>query len=191
ATHVDRLVAGVETVTRADPADALAVVGEERVDCVVSDYNMPGIDGLELLEAVRSVEPGIPFVLFTGRGSEEIASEAVSAGVTDYLQKGIGRDRYEMLANSVENALDRRRAERDLREVNAKITSIHGFATDLASAHETSEVFERVVGAAEEILDFDRCVTARQREGGLVPAARSEGVSTDGVEGLPLGGDGR
>ncbi|MFD1570999.1 GAF domain-containing protein [Halorubrum laminariae] len=186
ATHVERLVDGVETVIRTDPTDALAVVREEPVDCVVSDYNMPGLDGLELLEAVRSVDPGLPFVLFTGRGSEEIASEAISAGVTDYLQKGIGRDRYEVLANSVENALDRRRAERDLREVNAKITAIHGFASDLASVHVTDEVFDRVVDAAEEILDFDRCVAARRRGGTLVPAARSAHVSVDEVDAFPL-----
>ncbi|WP_144922042.1 hybrid sensor histidine kinase/response regulator [Halorubrum salsamenti] len=187
ATHVERLVDGVETVTRTSPADATAVVREQRVDCVVSDYNMPGTDGLELLEAVRSIDPGLPFVLFTGRGSEEIASEAISAGVTDYLQKGIGRDRYEMLANSVENALDRRRAERDLREVNAKVTAIHEFATEVSGAESAGEVFERVVDAAEEILSFDRCVTARRRGDRLVPEARSENVSEDEVRTFDLG----
>ena len=187
ATHVERLVDGVETVTRTAPADALAVVREQRVDCVVSDYNMPGTDGLELLEAVRSIDPGLPFVLFTGRGSEEIASEAVSAGVTDYLQKGVGRDRYEMLANSVENALDRRRAERDLREVTAKVTAIHEFATEVSAAERADAVFEGVVDAAEGILEFDRCVTARRYGDRLVPAARSENVGEEEVRTFALG----
>ncbi|GAB7009334.1 GAF domain-containing protein [Halorubrum trueperi] len=187
ATHVDRLVNGVETITRTAPDDALAVVREERVDCVVSDYDMPGRDGLEFLADVRTVDPGLPFVLFTGKGSEEIASEAISAGVTDYLQKGSGRDRYEMLANSVENALDRRRAERDLREVNAKITAIHEFATGLASVGDVEEVFERVVDAAEEILQFDRCVAARRRDDRLVPVVLSEDVGEDEVRTFSLG----
>jgi len=187
ATHVERLVDGVETVTRTSPTEAIGVVADDRVDCVVSDYNMPGIDGLELLEEVRSIDPGLPFVLFTGRGSEEIASEAISAGVTDYLQKGVGRDRYEMLANSVENALDRRRAERDLREVNAKVAAIHEFATEVSGAESAGEVFERVVDAAEEILSFDRCVTARRRGDRLVPEARSENVSEDEVRAFDLG----
>nr|WP_256402803.1 GAF domain-containing protein [Halorubrum salinum] len=193
AVHVDRLVDGAETVTRTDPEAALAVVRDECVDCVVSDYNMPGLDGLELLEAVRSIDSDLPFVLFTGRGSEEIASEAISAGVTDYLQKGIGRDRYEVLANSVENALDRRRAERDLREVNAKVTAIHGFASDLASARDTDEVFERVVDAVEEILNFDRCVTARLEGDRLCHVARSEradpasAAAFDPAAGVPPG----
>ncbi|MFW5917185.1 MAG: GAF domain-containing protein [Halorubrum sp.] len=186
AIHVERLVDAVETVTRTSPDEALAVVREERVDCVVSDYDMPGRDGLDLLADVRAVDPGLPFVLFTGKGSEEIASEAVSAGVTDYLQKGSGRDRYEVLANIVENALGRRRAERDLREVNEKITAIHGFATGLASVGDIQAVFERVVDAAEGILEFDRCVAARRRDDRLVPVVRSENVGEDEVRTFAL-----
>jgi PAS domain S-box-containing protein len=64
------------------------------------------------LQAVRADHPDLPFILFTGKGSEEIASEAISAGVTDYLQKGGGFDRYEMLANRIENAVEARRASR-------------------------------------------------------------------------------
>ncbi|MFB6270409.1 MAG: PAS domain S-box protein, partial [Halobacterium sp.] len=87
----------------------------ERVDCVVSDHDMPEMDGLEFLDAVRDDHPDLPFVLFTGKGSEEIASDAVSAGVTDYLQKG-GTDQYLVLANTVRNAVEKRRSERALRE---------------------------------------------------------------------------
>ncbi|QUO46622.1 hybrid sensor histidine kinase/response regulator [Halorubrum ruber] len=187
ATHVERLVDGIETVTRLSPDEALDVVREGRVDCVVSDFDMPGADGLELLESIRDIDPGLPFVLFTGKGSEEIASDAISAGVTDYLQKGAGRDRYEMLANSVANALGRRRAERDLREVNAKVTAIHEFATALASVTEVSTVFERTVDAAEEILEFDRCVTARRHGDRVVPAVLSESVTDDEVRTFEVG----
>ncbi|GAA0722209.1 signal transduction histidine kinase/CheY-like chemotaxis protein [Halorubrum trapanicum] len=187
ATHVERLVEDIETVTRTSPDEALDVVRDGRVDCVVSDFDMPGRDGLELLEGVRSIDPGLPFVLFTGKGSEEIASDAISAGVTDYLQKGTGRDRYEMLANSVANALGRRRAERDLREVNAKVTAIHEFATELASVTDVATVFDRTVDAAEEILEFDRCVTARRRGDRVVPAVLSESVTEDEVRTFDVG----
>jgi signal transduction histidine kinase/FixJ family two-component response regulator len=187
ATHVDRLVDGVETVTRISPHEALDVVRSERVDCVVSDFDMPGQDGLRFLEAVREVEPGLPFVLFTGKGSEEIASEAISAGVTDYLQKGAGQDRYEMLANSVANALGRRRAERDLRDVNAKVTAIHEFATELACVTDVATVFDRTVDGAEDILEFDRCVTARRRGDQVVPAVLSESVTEDEVRTFDVG----
>ncbi|ELZ45969.1 multi-sensor signal transduction histidine kinase, partial [Halorubrum coriense DSM 10284] len=186
ATHVERLLDGVEPVTRLSPDEALDVVRGGSIDCVVSDFDMPGHNGLEFLDSVRGVDPDVPFVLFTGKGSEEIASEAISAGVTDYLQKGAGRDRYEMLANSVANALGRRRAERDLREVNDQITGIHRFATGLADVEDVPTVFDRVIDVAEEILEFDRCVVARRRGDRLVPVVRSESVSTDEIRTFDL-----
>ena len=186
ATHVGRIVDRIETITRTSPDQALDAVRSGRIDCVVSDFDMPGCDGLEFLEEVREIDPGLPFVLFTGKGSEEIASDAISAGVTDYLQKGAGRDRYEMLANSVANALGRRQAESDLREVNEQITAIHRFATELADIEDTAAVFDRVVAAAEEILEFDRCVVARRHGDRLVPVTRSESVSPDEIRTFSL-----
>jgi DNA-binding NtrC family response regulator len=99
----------VETVTRAsDGVDRLA---EGSIDCVVSDYEMPDQNGIEFLEAVREDHPDLPFILFTGKGSEEVASDAISVGVTDYLQKEVGTDQYVVLANRIENAVDKYRAE--------------------------------------------------------------------------------
>ena len=187
AAHVDRLLDDVETVTHLEPSKALEDVRSGRVDCIVSDFDMPGSNGLEFLADARSIQPSIPFILFTGKGSEEIASEAVSAGVTDYLQKGAGRDRYEMLANSVANALQHRQAERDLRAVNEKVTAIHAFATDVAAVDSIDTVFARVVDAAEGILQFDRCVTARRDDECLVPVARSTDVGEDEIRTFELG----
>jgi PAS domain S-box-containing protein len=96
--------------TASNPATALERVSNA-IDCIVSDYNMPGMNGIEFLERVRETHPDIPFILFTGRGSEEIASEAISAGVTDYLQKDGGTDQFIILANRITNAVDQRRTE--------------------------------------------------------------------------------
>jgi len=84
-------------------------------ECVVSDHDMPGMNGLEFLAAVREAHPGLPFILHTGKGSEEIASEAVTAGVTDYVRKG-GPEQFDVLANRIQNAVDRRRSEAALRQ---------------------------------------------------------------------------
>lgn len=91
----------------------------EEIRAVVSDYQMPGRTGLDLLDAVRDQYPDMPFILFTGRGSEEIASEAIANGVTDYLQKGTD-ETYDLLANRVQNAIDRERVQHELNEVEAR-----------------------------------------------------------------------
>jgi len=116
----DRFV--VETATNA--SEGLSRLAERDVDCVVSDYEMPGADGIEFLEAVREDHPDLPFVLFTGKGSESIASEAISAGVTDYLRKGPSTERYELLANRVANAVEASRSRRLLAERTRRLETL-------------------------------------------------------------------
>lgn len=69
------------------PKEGLERLEAAPFDCVVSDYRMPGHDGLWFLEAARARYPNVPFVPFTGQGSEEVASDGIAAGVTDYLGK--------------------------------------------------------------------------------------------------------
>lgn len=99
-----------------DVQEALNKLSEADYDCIVSDYDMPRQTGIQFLEIVRKEQPAMPFILFTGKGSEEIASEAISAGVTDYLQKEGGTGQYSILSNRITNAVEHHRTERDLRE---------------------------------------------------------------------------
>ena len=160
---------GIVVHTETDPEAALASFS--RMDCVVSDYDMPEMNGLDLLRAVRKRAPSIPFVLFTGKGSEEIASEAISAGVTDYLQKG-GPEQYEVLANRIENAVARRRAERGFERSNSlfdlvqRLSSVGGWELDvetgelwwteeLARIHGVDSDFEPTIEAVTELYHPD------------------------------------
>ena len=120
-----------EVTTYRTPADALEAVldAHERIDCIVSDYRMPGRDGLELLDEIqeRLADPP-PFILYTAHGSERIASEAISTGVTDYVSKSSGTEQYELLANRIENAVEQTRASRresTLDRVNTVIRQIN------------------------------------------------------------------
>jgi len=109
-----------EVLTETRARDALERLESTAVDCLVSDYRMPGMDGLELLEAVRERRPELPFVLFTGEGSESVAGEAISAGVTDYIQKTAGTGQYELLANRIAEAVSHFRARLSYEEVFEK-----------------------------------------------------------------------
>ncbi|WP_436934052.1 response regulator [Halovenus marina] len=115
--HSDR----IEVTTTTDPAEALDIVESASIQCVVSDYEMGEMDGLELLTDVRTAHPDLPFILFTSKGSEEVASDAISAGVTDYLQKGTGVDQYTVLANRIENVVEKYRAEQNLQQSEAEL----------------------------------------------------------------------
>ncbi len=102
----------IETATSA--AAGLRLLETEPVDCIVSDYEMPGENGIDFLESVREDYPDLPFILYTGRGSEAVAGDAISAGVTDYLQKTSDTSHYALLANRIVNAVEQYRSQRAL-----------------------------------------------------------------------------
>ncbi len=74
-------------------------------DCVVSDYQMPGVDGLEFLGAIRDRYPALPFILYTGQGSTEVMKQAILDDVTDYVEKDVGREQYEILAERIRRSV--------------------------------------------------------------------------------------
>jgi len=92
--------------------EALKMMETNRFDAIVSDYQMPGMDGIELLKAVRAEKPHLPFILFTGKGREEVVIEAFRNGTDFYLQKG-GEPKilFANLKDTIKNAV-KIRAER-------------------------------------------------------------------------------
>ena len=74
--------------TALSAAEALGILQESMYDGIISDYQMPEMDGIELLKNIRSHYPDIPFILFTGRGREEVVIQAFDAGADYYVQKG-------------------------------------------------------------------------------------------------------
>lgn len=131
-----------------------------RIDCIVSDYDMPEMTGLELLERVRKRRPETPFILLTGKGSETIASEAISAGVTDYFQKKPGVEHYELLAKRIVNAVEQERAKRTaertrrrLREIAEKTNDILWMSNDdWTESLFVNSAYEDIMGQSVELV---------------------------------------
>jgi len=90
-------------------AAALELLGDEDraagIDCIVSDYKMPQMDGIAFLNAVREETRTLPFILYTGQGSERVAKQAILDDVTDYVEKDVGPEQYEILAERIEKAV--------------------------------------------------------------------------------------
>jgi PAS domain S-box-containing protein len=99
------------TLTATDAREGLHTLNTREVDCVVTDYQMPGMDGIEFLRTAKDRGYEQPFILLTGTGSEAVASEAVSAGVTHYFQKQEDEREFEQLANQIDTAVEQHRTE--------------------------------------------------------------------------------
>lgn len=111
---------------------ALESLREQHYDAIVSDYQMPGMDGISFLQTVRSEFGDIPFILFTGRGREEIAIAAINNGADRYVQKGGDPvTQYTELAHAIQQAIMRREAERTLRQGEEQFRRLMDNARDL------------------------------------------------------------
>lgn len=141
--------------TAPDAEAGLERLATAEFDCIVSDYQIPGRNGIEFLETVREDHPELPFVLFTGKGGEEVASEAISAGVTDYLQKGFGSDRYALLANRVQNAVEQYRARAELERRERRMEALLEHSTDRISIVDDEGRYTFVSPATERLFGYD------------------------------------
>ncbi|MEF8784488.1 MAG: response regulator [Haloarculaceae archaeon] len=104
----------IEATFETNAQAALDWLEESRVDCIVSDYEMPEMDGLTFLERVQERYDDLPFILLTGRGDEEIASRAIASGVADYLLKleVVEDEQYERLANRIEGVVNQQQTQK-------------------------------------------------------------------------------
>src|SRR6266403_5225061 len=96
-----------EVLTTTTGADALAVVRLRRVDCVLLDLLIPGIDGLQVLAEIKAVDPGLDVILVSGLGQPQAVATAMKLGAFEYLVKPFAE---EDLLGLVAEAVSRRRA---------------------------------------------------------------------------------
>ena len=97
--------------------DALQVLEVRQFDAIIADYQMPDMDGIRFLSLVRERFGRIPFILFTGRGREEVVIQAINSGVDFYLQKGGDpKSQFAELGHKVRQAVSRKKAEDTIRE---------------------------------------------------------------------------
>nr|WP_303651827.1 response regulator [Halovenus rubra] len=149
-----------------DAEEGLSKLQNETIDCIVSDYKLPGMDGVAFLKKVMQRSPDIPFILFTGKGSEAIASEAISAGATDYFRKERIESQYELLANRVLNAVSATDARKRVKsrtqeyrmlveeapvpmlvvDTNHTIRYVNAHAAEVAGADTESELLDLDIG---------------------------------------------
>ncbi len=125
----------------ADSAEAgLAELEQFQPDAIVLDYNLPGMNGLELLIELRRRDPRANVIMLTGTGSVEVAVEAMKQGAADYLQKPMALEELRIV---IERTLDQRRLEGRLAYYKAReagesgITHLHGDSPAMLALKQT------------------------------------------------------
>jgi DNA-binding NtrC family response regulator len=136
---------GYAIETAADGFKALARLEDFAADLVLTDLNMPGIDGVELLRKVKETHPGLPVVLMTAFGGVETAVAAMREGAADYLTKPLNTDELVIvLARTIETAKLRREAS----ELRGQLKERYSFDNIVGSSPEMQRVFKTVAQIA-------------------------------------------
>jgi DNA-binding NtrC family response regulator len=139
-------------------AQVLQMLARESVDLIISDYRMPGLTGLELLELLRGEGYDIPMIILTGYGSIEQAVAAVKAGAIDYLTKPI---RGQQLELAVDQALEFVRLRRENQELRREVLELRSENQIIGD----SPIFRRIMQTAATVAP-SRATVLLQGESG-------------------------
>jgi len=147
-------LADISVDTFSGPGEVLGRLKECCYDAVISDYQMPDMDGLSFLREVRRTGMDIPFILFTGKGREEVAIEAINNGADYYVQKGLDpHSQFAELIHAVNLSVSERREREELRVTKQRLESILDNMNDAVVLFDlkyrvlyTNPSFQRILG---------------------------------------------
>lgn len=138
--------------------EGFQVLQERPIDVIISDYQMPGKDGIEFLKMIRSLQDKRPFILFTGRGREEIVIEAINSGADFYLQKGGDvRSQFAELALKIRQGASRYHAEQQLKKNHEELQA--AYEELAASEEELKANFEELSESRLALAESERKLT--------------------------------
>lgn len=158
AKHFLEKRSGFEVDAVSSSEEALERFEGENHDAIVSDYQMPGKDGIQLLREIREKHDHVPFILLTGKGREDVAIEALNSGADFYLQKGMDVDsQFAELANMIKTSVQERRARLKALETSEMLGAVvRSSPVPLIAVDAAGKVFmwnpsaERVFGWTEQ-----------------------------------------
>ncbi len=136
---------GYACTTAGDGATALAILERERPDLMLTDFKMPGMDGLTLLRRAHELDPGLPIIMITGFATIESAVAAVKEGAFDYLPKDFSVDQLRV---AVERALRHRGLQVENRNLRQQLQEALGLENIVGRSPAMAQVFELVKKAA-------------------------------------------
>jgi len=164
---------GLEVASYSDPYELLGAL-DDSVDCVVSDYVMPSMDGMELCMRVKE-RASVPFILYTGRGSEVVAEAAFRRGVDDYVRKESDPSHYQLLARRIRShAATYRRLGEQLR-YQERLEQLRDSLGLLSEAGSLRDLAEKTAHIVDGVFGYGCCFTVFS-DGEMVPVHTNGGV---------------
>lgn len=153
---LDRGPGRFEVVVETDPRETLSRLETNDVDCVVSEYNHSGMDGVKLLKTVREPYPNLPFILFPEAGSEATASRAISAGVTEYVRADANEKGVESLAARIRDITHTPQSASDRRYDWAQLSRfIEAFPDVVFVINEAGRYLDVIASGSSSLLYSD------------------------------------
>jgi DNA-binding NtrC family response regulator len=143
---------GFEVALAGDGTDALGRFTREPFDLVLTDQRMPGLSGLELLDALRAVTPEAAVIVMTAYGTIETAVAAIKAGAADYLTKPLNLDE---LLHRIRTVRERQRLVAENRELRLALSERHrveGIIGESGRMQEVLSLVHRVAGSEATVL---------------------------------------
>jgi DNA-binding NtrC family response regulator len=136
-----RMILKYEAIDSAEAAEARSALkvleDDPAIGVVLCDVKMPGMDGLELLESIKSRRPTLPVIMMSGHGTIETAVEATRKGAFDFIEKPLGRERLLVTLRNAAGNESLRRANETLREALAGRYQILGTSPAVTALRET------------------------------------------------------
>ncbi|MFZ0990967.1 MAG: response regulator, partial [Candidatus Sulfotelmatobacter sp.] len=143
---------GFTTLSAGDAESGLKLLRENTVDLVVTDLKLPGMNGLEFLQAIKRQNAALPVVVMTAFGTVETAVEAMKAGASDYVLKPFSLSEMRMVIRKELDVRDLREENRSLREALGKRYAHPNVVARSVKMQEVLATVERVAPTNSTVL---------------------------------------
>jgi DNA-binding NtrC family response regulator len=137
---------GFDVMTADRGGQGVELIKENDFDIILTDLNLPDIDGIEMVKKAKELSPHTEIIMITGHGSTEKAIEAIKSGAYHYIEKPV---EFEELALLIEKAIERKQQAAEIRELRGKLSKPASFAGIVGGSKSMQDIYEMIGSVAE------------------------------------------